>query len=96
MNINLTQIEIESGLATTQGLFYMKMSQYKQAIPYFDKAIEINADNWNALQARSFCKDMLFADTPDIEKESLQMSSDLTLFTLYNIYDILYNKCDIS
>lgn len=83
--MNLTQIEIESGLATTTGLHHMKISQYKHAILYFDKAIEINPDNWNALGARAFCKGMLFADTPDIEKERLltEIISDLNQSVKY-------------
>ena len=63
----------------------MKISEYKHAILYFDKAIEINPDNWNALGARAFCKGMLFADTPDIEKERLltEIISDLNQSVKY-------------
>lgn len=78
----------------------MKLSQYEQAIPHFDKAININPNNWNALKARAFCKGMLFADTPNREKDKLlsDIISDLNqsvkllthikdMITLNNEYD---------
>ncbi len=80
MNYQPTQIEIESSLATTQGLFQMKLSQYGQAIPHFDKAIEINPNNWTALQARAFCKSMLFSHIPNAHKDQhlSEIISDLS------------------
>lgn len=80
MNYQPTQIEVESALATTQGLFHVKLSQWGEAIPYFDKAIEINPNNWTALQARAFCKSMLFSNVPNAHKPQLlsEVISDLS------------------
>ena len=68
MNNQPSQIEVGSAHATIQGLFHMSQSQYGEAIPHFDKAIEITPNNWTALQARAFCKSMLFSNVPNAHK----------------------------
>lgn len=93
MSYQPTQIEMESAFATTQGLAHMKLSQWREAIPHFDKAIEINFNNWTALQARALCKSMLFSTVPNAHKPQLlsEVISDLadSIKFLTEIKDIM-------
>ena len=96
MNYQPTQIEIISALATTQGLSHMKLSQWGEAIPHLDKAVEINPNNWTALQARALCKSMLFSNVPNANKPQLlsEVISDLSESIKYltEIKDVLTGK----
>ena len=80
MNYQPNQLEFESALSTTHGFFYMKLSQWAEAIPNFDNAIEISPNNWTALQARALCQSMLFSNVPNANKPQLisEIISDLT------------------
>lgn len=80
MDYQPTQIEMESALATAQGLAYMQISQYGEAIPHLDKAIEISPNNWTALQIRALCKSMLYRNVSNAHKAQYlsEIVSDLS------------------